>query len=184
MSKIVVIGASTGGPNALEVLFSMLPKELPVPILVAQHLARPFTKSLADRLHKSSGIPVYEAVTDEVIEQGAAYVVPGDSHFFIYDPGPRISLIYAEDLPKPSIDMGLTSVAEHYGPGTIAIVLSGMGADGTIGAKAVKQLGGYVIVQDEATSVVYSMPRAVKDAGLADEVLPLSLIVPHMLKQL
>jgi two-component system chemotaxis response regulator CheB len=182
MKKIIVIGSSTGGPSALESLFKMFSSKFPLPILIAQHLPRFFTKILTERLNNASNILVIEAQNDEVIEKGHAYIIPGDSHFFIYEPGPKIKLIPADDLPKPSVDMGFTSVAEHYGPGTIAVVLSGMGSDGVIGAKAVKQLGGHVIVQDEATSIIYGMPKAVKDAGYADEVLPLDRIVPRLME--
>jgi len=180
MKKVIVIGASTGGPNALEDLFKQLSAGLPVPILIAQHLASPFTKTLAEHLNCLNTIMVTEAKNNEVIEPAHAYIIPGDSHFFLYDPGPRIALLPAEDLPKPSVDMGFTSVAEHFGPGTIGVVLSGMGDDGVIGAKAVKQLGGKILVQDEATSVVFGMPKKVIESGFFDEIVPLPKIAARL----
>lgn len=182
MKKVIVIGSSTGGPSALEDLFKQLPAGLPVPILIAQHLARPFTKTLAERLNRLNTIRVTEAKNNEIIEPAHAYIIPGDSHFFLYAPGPRIALLLAEDLPKPSVDMGFTSVAEHYGPGTIGVVLSGMGEDGVIGAKAVKQLGGKILVQDEATSVVFGMPKRVIESGFFDEIVPLPRIAARLVE--
>ena len=180
MKKVIVIGSSTGGPSALEELFKKLPAGLPVPILIAQHLARPFTKTLVERLDHKNPLMVSEAQNNETIEPAHAYIIPGDSHFFLYAPGPRIALLLAEDLPKPSVDMGFTSVAEHYGPGTIGVILSGMGEDGVIGAKAVKQLGGKILVQDEATSVIFGMPKRVIESGFFDEILPLSKIAARL----
>lgn len=164
----------------MEDLFKQLPAGLPVPILIAQHLAGYFSKSLADRLNHISAFMVTVAKNNEIIEPAHAYVIPGDSHFFLCAPGPCISLIPAEDLPKPSVDMGFTSVAEHYGPGTIGVILSGMGDDGVIGAKAVKQLGGKILVQDEATSVIFGMPKRVIESGFFDEVVPLPRIAARL----
>lgn len=180
MKKVIVIGSSTGGPAALEDLFKQLPANFPVPILVAQHLPLSFTPSLVERLNRVSAIKVSEAKNNEIIELNRAYIIPGDSHFFLYEPGPRIALLATQDLQKPSVDMGFTSVAEHFGPGTIGVVLSGMGEDGVIGAKAVKQLGGTILVQDEATSVIFGMPKRVIESGFFDEVLPLDRIVDRL----
>ena len=180
MKKVIVIGSSTGGPGALEDLFKQLPADLPVSVLIAQHLPRPFTKTLVERLDHVSALSVTEAKNNEMIEPAHAYVIPGDSHFFLYTPGPRIALLPADDLQKPSVDMGFTSVAEHFGPGTIGVILSGMGEDGVIGAKAVKQLGGKILVQDEATSVIFGMPKRVIESGFFDEVLPLGRIAARL----
>ena len=180
MKKVIVIGSSTGGPSALEDLFRELPTDLPVPVLVAQHLTSYFTKSLAERLNCLNCIMVTVAKNNELIEPAHAYVIPGNSHFFLSDPGPRITLLATDDLQKPSVDMGFTSVAEHFGPGTIGVILSGMGDDGVIGAKAIKQLGGKVLVQDEATSVIFGMPKRVIESGFFDEILPLSKIATRL----
>ncbi|MBI4653241.1 chemotaxis protein CheB [Candidatus Kuenenbacteria bacterium] len=182
MNKIIVIGSSTGGPNALEELFKQLPADLPVSILIAQHLPFSFTQMLVDRLSCLECLKVSTVKNNEIIKPGHAYVIPGNSHFFLSDPGPRITLLLTDDLQKPSVDMGFTSVAEHFGPGTIGVVLSGMGNDGAIGAKAVKQLGGKILVQDEATSVIFGMPKKVIEAGLADEILPLHKIAKRLVE--
>lgn len=182
MQKVIVIGSSTGGPGALEDLFKQLPVNLPVPILVAQHLPRSFTKTLAERLDRISPLTTTEAKNKEMIEPAHAYVIPGNGHFFLYAPGPRIALLPSDDLQKPSVDMGFTSVAEQFGPGTIAVILSGMGEDGVIGSKAVKQLGGKILVQDEATSVIFGMPKRVIESGYFDEVLPLDRIAKRLVE--
>ena len=180
MKRVIVIGSSTGGPSALADLFKQLPVDLPVPVLIAQHLTRPFTKTLAEQLNRLNTLMVTEAKNNEIIESSHAYIIPGDSHFFISDPGHRITLLPTEDLQKPSVDMGFTSVAEHFGPGTIGVILSGMGEDGVIGAKAVKQLGGKILVQDEATSVIFGMPKRVIESGFFDEIVPLSKIAARL----
>ena len=197
--KIVVIGSSTGGPKALDVLFSKLPADFPAPVMVAQHLTREFTASLAKRLDSAGPLTVSEAEEGQVVERGQGYVIPGDQHFFFTrrqgqqaqslakpggqaSPDIRIHLLPAKELPKPSIDMGFTSCAEHFGPQTIGVILSGMGEDGLIGANAIKQLGGKILVQDEPTSVVFGMGRRVVEAGLADEVLPLEKIAGRLVE--
>lgn len=180
MKKVIVIGSSTGGPGALEGLFKQLPTDLPVPIVIAQHLPFSFSASLAERLDCLHRVKVTVAINNELIEPARAYIIPGDSHFFLYEPGPRITLLPSDDVQKPSVDMGFTSVAEHFGPGTIGVVLSGMGEDGVIGAKAVKQLGGRILVQDEATSVVFGMPKRVIESGFFDEILPLPRIAARL----
>ena len=180
MKKVIVIGSSTGGPSALEDLFKQLPVDLPVPVLIAQHLTSYFSESLAERLDCLNCLRVTVAKNNEMIEPAHAYIIPGNSHFFLYEPGPHIALLPTDDLQKPSVDMGFTSVAEHYGPGTIGVVLSGMGEDGVIGAKAVKQLGGKILVQDEATSVIFGMPKRVIESGFFDEIVPLPKIAARL----
>ena len=182
MFKIIIIGASTGGPNALEELFKQFPANLPVPVLIAQHLPFAFTQTLVDRLSCLECLKVTTVQNNEIIKPANAYVIPGNSHFFLSDPGPRITLLPTDDLQKPSIDMGFTSVAEHFGPGTIGVILTGMGDDGTIGAKAIKQLGGRVIVQNEATSIIFGMPKKVIEAGFADEILSLHKIATRLVE--
>ena len=180
MKKVIVIGSSTGGPSALEDLFKQLPADLPIPVLIAQHLTSYFAKSLAEQLDCLNCLKVTVAINNEMIKPAHAYIIPGNSHFFLSDPGPRITLLATDDLQKPSVDMGFTSVAEHFGPGTIGVVLSGMGEDGVIGAKAVKQLGGRILVQDEATSVVFGMPKKVIESGFFDEIVPLPKIAARL----
>jgi len=174
--KIIVIGSSTGGPQTLDMLLLGLPKELPVPVVLLQHLPGRFTASMATRMNVQHEQHVSEMVEGEILEAGHIYVAPGDCNFFLMGPEPRVRLIESEVLPTPSVDMGFTSVADFAGPEAIAVVLTGMGDDGTRGAQAIKQVGGHVIVQDEETSIIYGMPQEVKKAGFADEELPLGKI--------
>jgi two-component system, chemotaxis family, protein-glutamate methylesterase/glutaminase len=182
MRRVVVIGSSTGGPAELEDLFKQLPADFPASIMVAQHLPSPFTLTLAERLNDMSHMRVSEAKNNQIIENGYGYVIPGNRHFFLYSPGPRIALLSSEDTQKPSVDMGFTSVAEHFGPGTIGVILTGMGEDGVIGAKAVKQLGGKILVQDEKTSLIFGMPKKVIESGFFDEILPLNRIAARLVE--
>ncbi|TSC58049.1 MAG: two-component system, chemotaxis family, response regulator CheB [Candidatus Peregrinibacteria bacterium Greene0416_19] len=181
MKRAIVIGSSTGGPSALEELFKQLPADLPVPVLIAQHLTGPATVTLVERLNHINTLRVCAAHNNDILEPAHAYVIPGDSHCFLTAPGPRIALLPADDLPKPSVDMGFTSVAEHFGPDTVGVILSGMGSDGTIGAKAVKQLGGVILVQDEATSAIFGMPKRVIESGFFDEIVPLHRIAARLI---
>ncbi len=181
--KVIVVGSSSGGPRALEDLLSGLPADLQAAVIVIQHLPLTFTISLAERLSKLTKLPLTHMIDGEIIETNHIYIVPGDKHFFITSPDNESRLIDAHGLTHPSINMGFTSVAECFGPETIGVILTGMGDDGTVGAKAIKQVGGKVLAQDEASSVVFGMPRAVQIAGFTDEVLPLDQIA-HRLGQL
>lgn len=180
MSKIIVIGSSTGGPKALGELIGSLPKDLPVPIIIAQHILSPFENVLVDNLTELNTLCVFIAEENLVMKKSCIYVIPGGYHFFITGPEHRIKLIPTDDLLKPSIDMCFTSVAEHYGPGTIGVVLTGVGHDGTVGAKTVKQVGGTVLVQDGASSTVNGMPMSVVESGFYDEILPLNKIAQKL----
>ncbi|MFA5993571.1 MAG: CheB methylesterase domain-containing protein [Parcubacteria group bacterium] len=178
--KVIVVGSSSGGPKALEDLLSGLSPDLRAAVIVIQHLPLTFTISLAKRLNKLTKLPLTHMTDREVIKTNHIYIVPGDKHFFITSPSNESRLIDAHGLTHPSINMGFTSVAECFGPDTIGVILTGMGDDGTIGAKAIKQVSGRVIAQDEASSVVFGMPRAVQIAGFADEVLPLDKIAHRL----
>jgi len=180
--QAIVIGASSGGPRALEEVLKALPANLSAIVIVVQHLPSQFTSQMAERLKNIVLIPVSQMENGEVLKSSHAYIVPGDFHFFITSPDQKAHLLAATGLQHPSIDMGFTSVAEHFGPDTIGVVLTGMGEDGVIGAKAIKQLGGTVIVQDEETSAIYGMPKAVQIAGFADEVLPLGKIAERLVE--
>ena len=180
--KAVVIGASTGGPRALEAILTALPEDFGGVVIVLQHLPLKFTTSLVDRLSSVVPFPINHVETGTILKENNTYVVPGDSHFFIINPGFRVFLLSSHEIVRPSINMGFTSVAEHFGPATTGVVLTGMGEDGVLGSKAIKQVGGTVLVQDEATSAVYGMPFAVKLAGYADEVLPLKQIPNRLME--
>jgi two-component system chemotaxis response regulator CheB len=178
--EVVAIGVSTGGPNALAEVFRALPAALPVPILVVQHMPPMFTRLLAERLTAHSKIPTEEAQNGAVLQPGRAYVAPGDYHMRAVRVGLQVRLLVNQDPPenscRPAADPLFRSVAQVFGASTLAVVLTGMGQDGLRGCEAVRAAGGQILAQDEATSVVWGMPGYVARAGLADKVLPLSLI--------
>src|SRR5919198_2177769 len=172
--RLVIIGASTGGPRALGALVPELPADNRTAYLLVQHMPSGFTRSLADRLDASSQIPVREAGRADHLTAGTALVAPGDYHLRVtpsggvqLDQSPRVHGV------RPSIDVALRSAAEHFGTRTVAVILTGMGQDGAVGAAAVRAAGGYVLAEDEATCVVWGMPRAVVERGLAQRVAPL-----------
>lgn len=180
--KIVVIGASTGGPQALEALLSYIPAEFPAAIFVIQHMPEFFIESLVERLNKSCELEVKIAEDNEVVREGRIYFAPAGFFMKVEISGkgkllaPVISL--AEDKSgniSPSIDAAMTSVADLYKEKTVGVILTGMGHDGVEGAKAIKEHGGKIIVQDES-SLIFGMPKAVFESGYADKMLPLSEI--------
>jgi two-component system chemotaxis response regulator CheB len=180
--EVVVIGASTGGPNALTVMFSAFPADWAVPTLIVQHMPPDFTARLAVRLAEKARLRVREAVPGESISAAQAWVAPGNHHLTVKRDGRQVRLALDQDPPvnscRPSADVLFRSAAEVYGPGVLAVVLTGLGQDGLRGCECVRAAGGQVLVQDEASSVVWSMPGEVAQAGLADEVLPLDRLGP------
>lgn len=176
----VAIGVSTGGPRALETLVPQLPPDLPVPVVVVQHMPPTFTRLLAERLDRLGPIHVVEAAGSEPIRPGHMYIAPGDHHLLVRRHGAQYQTSLSDAPPenscRPSVDPLFRSATELYGSHLLAVVLTGMGNDGANGAEAVRAAGGRVIVQDEDSSVVWGMPGAVVRAGLADEVLPLDQI--------
>jgi two-component system, chemotaxis family, protein-glutamate methylesterase/glutaminase len=186
--EAVVIGLSTGGPTALEQLLPRLPKDFPVPILIVQHMPKLFTGALAERLDKTCPLHVQEAYDNAVIRPGTVWLAPGDAHMEVgvgyatedddrraEGRSCRIRLHQQEPLNhcRPSVDYLFFSAARLYGGGTLALVMTGMGADGLNGARAVYECGGVVLAQDEATSAVWGMPGRVSEAGIASATLPL-----------
>lgn len=176
---LVVIGASTGGPNALETVLSPLPADLPVPVLVVQHMPAYFTKLFAERLAEKCRLPVSEAESGMAARRGI-YVAPGDRHMVVRRGGDGPALFLNRDEPvnscRPAVDVLFRSAAAMLGGRVLAVILTGMGQDGMEGCRLLRDAGASVIVQNEATSVVWGMPGAVAKAGLADEILPLDLI--------
>lgn len=174
--KIVVIGASTGGPRSLDMIIPQLPKNFPAPILIVQHMPAGFTKSLAMRLNSMSELTVKEAEDGEEVKPGHVYVAPGDFHLGIKNDNGILKLFLDRsdkiNNVRPSIDFTLDKVAEIYKSRTIAVILTGMGRDGTKGAFKVKFLGGKVIAESQETCVVFGMPKSVIEEGYADFVLP------------
>jgi two-component system chemotaxis response regulator CheB len=185
---VVAIGTSTGGPNALAALVPLLPRLLPVPVLIVQHMPAGFTKQLAGRLSSLSALPVGEAVRGAVLEPGAVWIAPGDYHLEVGRDG-AVPVLRTNRGPvvnscRPSVDVLFRSAAQVYGAGVLGVLLTGMGQDGLLGCEQIKQAGGKVIAQDEASSVVWGMPGAVTRAGLADQVLPLDQIANDIVRRL
>ena len=185
--EIVAIGASTGGPSALATLFAAFPPEWPVPLVVAQHMPRDFTAWLADTLTRKSVLGVREGAAGEPLSAAQAWIAPGGYHMLVRRGGRAVEVAVNQDPPvnscRPSVDVLFRSVAEVYGAGVLAIVLTGIGRDGLRGCECVRAAGGQVLVQDEATSVVWGMPGAVAKAGIADRVLPLAQIGPEIVRR-
>lgn len=171
---LVVIGTSTGGPRALQKVFTALPANLNAAMVVVQHMPPGFTKSLAHRLNEESGLTVQEAVDGDRLAMGLALLAPGDFHMRLGE-GKRIRLDHGprRNHVRPSVDVTMETAANIYGNAVIGVVLTGMGSDGTEGAGRIKSMGGYIIAEDEASSVVYGMPRSVAEAGYVDQVVPL-----------
>jgi two-component system chemotaxis response regulator CheB len=184
---VVAIGASTGGPNALAEVIRGLPADLPVPLLIVQHMPSMFTRLLAERLSAQFPIRVAEGVSGSVLKPGHAWIAPGDYHMVVVRDGAQARLLIHQDPPenscRPAADVLLRSVARAFGGNSLAVILTGMGQDGLRGCEVVREAGGQVLAQDEATSVVWGMPGHVVRAGLADRVLPLSLIADEILRR-
>lgn len=176
-SRVLTIGVSTGGPNALGQLLPALPADFPLPVLVVQHMPPLFTRLLAERLNATCRLRVKEAEAGEAFERGTIYVAPGDRHLRFSSTG-RAELDEGPPLNscRPAVDALWLSLASVCAGAVTAVVLTGMGQDGLRGAAALKAQGARVIAQDEASSVVWGMPGAVVQAGLADHVLPLDRI--------
>lgn len=183
----IAIGASTGGPTALARVFASLPHDLPVPVFIVQHMPPMFTRSLAARLTASSGFDVVEAADGDPVAPGRAYVAPGDFHMTVAR-GPSgcgdVRIALNQEPPerscRPAVDVLFRSVAAVYGAGALAAVLTGMGHDGTRGARRIAESGGTIIVQDSATSVVATMPASVAVAVGVDGVYPIDGIAAEL----
>jgi two-component system chemotaxis response regulator CheB len=185
---IVAIGTSTGGPNALAEVIPHIPAEFPVPIVIVQHMPPTFTRFLAERLTAASPLLVTEGATGAVLSPGRAWIAPGDFHMTVRrenDLSFRLSVFQAppENSCRPSVDVLFRSVAQVCKANVLAVVMTGMGQDGLRGCEHVKEANGQVIVQDEASSVVWGMPGYVAKAGLADCVLPVSEIAGEIVRR-
>ncbi|HSH02713.1 MAG TPA: chemotaxis response regulator protein-glutamate methylesterase [Anaerolineae bacterium] len=171
---LIVIGTSTGGPRALHQLLTSLPANLGAGMVIVQHMPPLFTRSLAERLDRHSPLTVREAVMGERLAKGVALLAPGDYHMrlehkrVLLDQGVRVHHV------RPAVDVTLESAVKMAGSKVVAVILTGMGQDGTAGAELVRQAGGTVIAEAESTSVVYGMPRSVIEAGVVDYIRPLS----------
>lgn len=184
--EIVAIGISTGGPNTLSKLIPNLPANLPIPVVIVQHMPAFFTTALAESLDKKSALRVVEGQQSQKLEPSTVYIAPGGKHMGIIagEKGNEKMLLIADDPPehycKPSADFLFRSVAKHYGSHAIGIIMTGMGSDGSLGLKDMKSEGAMTIAQDKASCVVYGMPREAIQAGVVDKVLPLSQIASEI----
>lgn len=183
--RLVIIGCSTGGPRALNTIIPQLSPTLPAAYLIVQHMPAGFTRSLAERLDHLSPIKVKEAEPGERLEAGKALVAPGGFHMQV-DANGAIELNQNPPVRgvRPAIDVTLVSAFQRYGKGVMGVILTGMGSDGTHGAALIHGAGGYVIVEDESTCVVWGMPRSVTETGAADAVVPLPGIAACIEKRL
>lgn len=178
---LVSIGTSTGGPKALQEVITKLPKDFPVPLVIAQHMPASFTRPFAERLNQLSQITVKEAEEGEPLRNGVAMIAPGRGHMRVVrkrgiETVISISENKEEFTYRPSVDALMLSVSEYFPGRALGVILTGMGNDGVKGLIALKNTGGRIFAQSEDTCVVYGMPKAVVDAGIADKVLPLEEI--------
>jgi two-component system chemotaxis response regulator CheB len=188
LPQIVVIGISTGGPTALARIMPQIPGDFGLPILIVQHMPALFTKLLCERLQERSKLRVREGQHGEAVTAGTILVAPGDYHMKVErargERQPRIALDQGppENSCRPAVDVLFESVAKIYGGAAVAAVLTGMGQDGLRGAKLLRAAGASIFAQDEESSAVWGMPRAIAEAKIADAVLPLDEIVPQILR--
>jgi two-component system, chemotaxis family, protein-glutamate methylesterase/glutaminase len=185
--RVLAIGVSTGGPTALSAILPELPAGFRLPVLVVQHMPPLFTRLLAERLHSVCRNPVAEAVNGDAVEAGKILIAPGDFHLKVISIGGGVRVCLDQAQPqnscRPAVDALFTSIGEVYGGAAIAVILTGMGQDGLRGAQILSAHGASILAQDEASSVVWGMPGAVVNAGLADCVLPLDQVVPEILRR-
>ena len=185
---VLVIGSSTGGPEALSKVVPALPPSLPVPILLVQHMPPVFTAQFAQRLDRLSALRVVEAVDGTPLVPGTVHIAPGDHHLVVRA-GPRglstsLNKAAPENFCRPSVDPLFRSAVSAFDGAVLAVVLTGMGSDGRAGAADIRAAGGTVVVQDQSTSVVWGMPGAIAQAGLADEIVPLAGVAETIVRHL
>jgi two-component system chemotaxis response regulator CheB len=182
---IIAIGSSTGGPPALQKVIPALPGNLPVGVVIAQHMPPMFTKSLADRLNGLSKVSVREAVDGETLEPATVLIAPGGQHLTVKKRGTkaliRVSPEPKETLYHPCVDVLFNSVADEFARATMGVMLTGMGSNGLVGARNLKERGGVLIAQNEESCVVYGMPRAVIEANLADHITSIDTVSDELL---
>jgi two-component system, chemotaxis family, protein-glutamate methylesterase/glutaminase len=184
---IVAIGISTGGPNALAVLMPSFPRDFPVPVVIVQHMPPVFTRLLAERLAAKSQIGVEEGHTGAVLRPGCAWIAPGDYHMIVASDNRGVTLRThqgpQENSCRPAVDVLFRSVADVYKPHALAVEMTGMGQDGLRGCELIREFGGQILAQDQASSVVWGMPGFVANAGLADKILPLDQLSIEIIRR-
>lgn len=186
LPRIIAIGSSTGGPQALLEVLRDIAARVKLPIVITQHMPATFTTLLAEHIERATGVPCAEGKDGEVVHAGRIYLAPGNYHMVVERQGAstviRLNQNPPENFCRPSVDPMLRSLARIYGSSLLTIILTGMGSDGQKGATEVVEAGGTVIAQDEATSVVWGMPGAVATSGLCSAVLPIQEIGPSVRK--
>ncbi len=179
-AQIVTIGISTGGPFSLQKVVPSLPEDFPIPVAIVQHMPPHFTRSLAERLDSISRLEVCEAEDGMELTRGKVFIAPGGLHMKFRRSGSSVRFSISKEpndtLHRPSVDVMFSSAFDMFGGRVLAAVMTGMGHDGLEGAKLIKNAGGKIIAQDEASCVVYGMPKSIVDADLADAVVPLEEI--------
>ena len=185
---VLAIGCSTGGPNALVQIIPKLPADFPVPVVITQHMPPLFTKFLADRLNAMSPLTVREAVAGEPLTPGTVLIAPGNFHLVLERHGNRVVTTLTQDPPenscRPSVDVMLRSVVSAYEHRVLSVILTGMGHDGLHGCELVHSVGGRVLAQDEASSVVWGMPGFVARSGMAEAILPLNDVAAAIVERI
>jgi two-component system, chemotaxis family, protein-glutamate methylesterase/glutaminase len=183
--KILAVGSSTGGPQALFELFKGLSGKINVPIVVTQHMPPTFTTILAQHITRTTGIPAEEAQEGSALEPGKILIAPGDFHMILKERGDKVIATLNQDPPvnycRPAVDPMFESVVKIYGKKTLGVILTGMGYDGRNGSKTLVEAGGVIFAQDEESSVVWGMPGAVAEAGICSAVLPITQLAPRVL---
>ena len=179
---MLLIGSSTGGPSAIQTILKQLPEDFPLPIVITQHIDKQFDKQLVKWLDDTTNFAVSLASNGERPEAGHVYIAPADKHLIVSKAGRDYIMELTDDPPmhflRPSVDKLFFSAAMFLGNRALAVMLTGMGRDGADGAVEIKRTGGFMIAQDEASCIVFGMPKAVIEAGAADAVLPLNDIAP------
>jgi two-component system chemotaxis response regulator CheB len=184
---IVALGTSTGGPKALQEILPLLPGDLSVPILIVQHMPLGFTAPFAQRLNSLCSVSVREATHREPIRPGVVYIAPAGMHLTVERPSESSAVLCLDTRPEnrlhvPSVDVMMKSVAKSFGNSTMGVIMTGMGCDGAEGMKAIHREGGFTVGQDEATCIVYGMPRACAELGVLSRVVPLAQIPAQILQ--
>lgn len=184
--SVVAIGVSTGGPKALQDVIPLLPKNFPVPVLVVQHMPAQFTKTFADRMNSMSQLKVKEAEPGDIVEPGTVFIARGGIHMKITRPKALEVLIELDSNPtdvfyRPSVDVMMSSVVNVYRGRTLGVIMTGMGNDGTRGMREIRRAGGRTLAQDEASSIVFGMPKCAIEAGVVDRIVPLADIAKEII---
>jgi two-component system chemotaxis response regulator CheB len=184
-SDVVAIATSTGGPPALQAIIPRLPDNLACAILVVQHMPLGFTRSLAERLDSRSELTVREAEEGDAIEPGLVFIAPAGRHMKVRRKGTKVKIVLDDEprssLHRPSADVLMVTVAQVYGSRALGVILTGMGADGVEGLRAIREAGGRTLAESEETCAIYGMPKAAVEAGVVDRSVPVTRVADEIL---